>query len=598
MTSGLSKNKKSVVVIFKKSLNEGDRKRLQSVVIDTQIIMFSEVQNEIEELGLKWLSLENFIEPGSIYDASAFAEELSSLTSPEGKRVSKSFLYEGYELWWMNYIKLYLYICLPYTQYKKLLEYLKDFENVYFYQPPYKNLFSCYLEAYGSHVTFINEPGLKSSNFLSLGIFLQIGITLISLPLLLLQRRKIMIFTSDLFEKNKDYDFRMKFIYEELRQRDVQFVEFVRSLESWKIIIKNCFIRKRPIIYTEAVNFIGRFISIVVGDHFRFKKVLQTNFLDSKMGSEERFKFAVATQSLSTVYDDVWSIRIMKRILSIIGVESAFITATLDRNFHAVIGCKLNKIPTVGILHGVASKDYNVYDFIPAYDGEKSLSIDKYGVWSNWWKDYYIKYSNAYRKDQLYISGPMRPLIKENKPVSLGQDEYSDKVRVLFVSEQLAVPVEVLPYLKALMETSDISLYIVFRPYTDGFEAWLKQYHPEILEKIGESHIFRNGIKEALPKCDVVVGSHSTAVLESLLEFKPFVFFSSQKWGDYFDLKGYHQRFVFYAEDIEKFIKCVNMSKEIPLNVLKDLQERFFGDPYQNGSKWVVDQLIDSLNRK
>lgn len=589
---------KSALVIFKKSFTEGDKRRLQSIPSVSVVISPCETEGEIKELGLQWLSLEDFIEAGSIYEANAFAEELSRLTFPDGKRLSKSFLYEGYELWWMNYNKLYLYVCLPYTQYKKLLNYLKDFEEVFFCQPPYKNLFSCYLKAYDSNVKFINEPGLKSSDFFSFGIFLQIGITLISLPFLLLQKHGIMLFTSDLFERRKDYDFRMKFVYEELRQRDIQFVEFVRSIESWKVILKNALIRKRPIIYSEAVTFIGRLISIIVGDHLLFKKVLQTSFFDFKMSPEIRFKFSVASQSLFTIYDDVWSIRIMKGVLRVIGIKTAFIPAVIDRNFQTVIGCKLNNIPIIGILHGVASRDYNVYDFIPAYDGEKSISVDKYGVWSEWWKDYYIKYSHAYRKDQLYISGPMRPLIKENNSVSLRQDEYSGKVRVLFVSEQLAVPEEVLPYLNALIETDDISLYIVFRPHADGFESWLKQYHPEILKKIGEGHIFRNGIKEALPECDVVVGSHSTAVLESLLELKPFVFFSSKKWGDYFDLREYHQQFIFYAEDSKNFIKCVKISKEIPLNVIKDLQERFFGDPYLNGSKWVVDQLVDSVSHK
>jgi hypothetical protein len=589
---------KTALVIFKKSLTESDKRMLHSVSLTSVVISPREIESEVRGLGLQWLSLENFIEPGSIYEASAFAEELSRLTFSGGQRISKSFLYEGYELWWMYYNKLYLYICLPYTQYKKLLLYLKDYEDVYFYKPPYKNLFSCYLEAYGLSVKFINEPGLKSSDFLSPGIFVQIGITLISLPFLILKQHRIMLFTSDLLEKTRDHDFRLKFVFEELRKRDAAFVEFVRSIEPWKIIIKNIFIRKRPIIYSEAVNFVGRLISIIVGDHFRFKKTINRCLLNENMNSDERFKFSVATQSLFTVYDDVWSIRIMKRILHMTGIKTAFIPAVIDRNFQTVIGCKLNNIPIIGILHGVASRDYNVYDFTPAYDGEKSISVDKYGVWSEWWKEYYTQHSHTYRKEQLYISGPMRPLIKSGAVSTVKRDVYSDTVRVLFVSEQLAVPEEVLPYLNALLESDGVSLHIAFRPYADGFESWLKQYCPEILEKIGENNIFRNGIKEAIAECDVIVGSHSTAVLESLLESKPFVFFSSKKWGDYFDLKEYHQQFIFYTEDTETFVKSVKASRDIPARVIKDLQERFFGDPYQNGSRWAVDQLIYSLNRK
>ena len=42
---------------------------------------------------------------------------------------------------------------------------------------------------------------------------------------------------------------------------------------------------------------------------------------------------------------------------------------------------------------------------------------------------------------------------------------------------------------------------------------------------------------------------------------------------------------------MEKIKNAWTVSKED----LKKLQEKYFGDPYKNGSKWVVDQLEDAL---
>lgn len=583
------------LVIFKESLSRKDKDRLKTVAPFQTIIAPAKLKSEISALGRQWESLEEFVGAGNIYEASNLAEELSLLKFSDGSHISRSFMYKGYELWWLHYENLFLYFCLPYTQYKKLLEYLKNFKSVYFYCLPYKSLFSCYLQAHKIKMEMLKEKHIKSPIFLPFGVFIQILLTLMSMLVLMIKKRRALLFTGDKFEKDKDYDFRMKFIYEELRQRDIPFVEFIRSLESWKTIIKHAIKRRRPIIYSEGVTFVGRFCSFISGGHRRARQKFGDHTTVSEKTPEMRFKFLVATQYLLGVYDDIWAIRIMKFILWAIGVRVAIITAATERNFHTVLGCKLGGIPTIGILHGVASRFYNVYDFLPTYDGIKMLSVDKYGLWSNWWKEYYSKYSKVYHPEQLYVSGPMRPLIK--KPNELRRQRQSGPIRLLFVSEQLAVPEEVLPYLIALMDKKDLSIYLTCRPYRDGFETWLRNNCPEILDKIGHNRILKNGIIDAISKCDMVVGSHSTAVLEALLDLKPMAFFLTKKWGDYFELKGYNENYKFFAENPSELIDRIRKSNEIPVEILESLRERFFGDPYKNGSKWVVDQAGEILRR-
>ena len=536
--------------------------------------------------------LQEFIEAGSIYEASAFAEELSRLKLDDGSRIAKSFIYKGYELWWIYYDSLFLYFCLPWTQYKKLLEYLKDFKSIYLYRPPYKSLFFCYLKAYGCETGILQETGFKSPSFLPFGIFIQILITLLCIPILMVCKRRTMVFTGDKFEKSRDYDFRMKFIYENLRQKNIPFVEFIRSLESWKMVLQHMFIRKRPVVYSEAVAFVGKFFSILSSKPY---------FSTLEQDPESKFKFLVATHYLKSIYDDIWAIRIMKWILRATGIRVAFITAANERNFHSVLGCKLNAIPTVGILHGVASRYYNGYDFLPGFDGEKMLSVDKYGLWSEWWKKYYLKYSKAYKPEQLYVSGPMRPL-ENSKRSDLNTDSKgltlnSGPIKVLFLAGQLTVPQEAIPYLLKLVENKNLSICITFRTPRDDFEKWLRNHHPEILEKIGQENILYGNIHKIIAQCDVVVGAYSTGVLEALLQLKVPIFFRTQKWGDYYSLKEYDEKHSFFAENSVELIEKIKNTPSVSTDTLKDLRERYFGDPYKNGSKWVVDQLENDLKR-
>lgn len=587
-------NKKSVFVILTENYPRKSReywKKFDLVVAPTKL------QQKIEDLGCAWVPLEKFVEPGSIYEARDFAVELSRLTFPDGSRLVKSCVYQGYELWWTNYQTLYTHFCLPFTQYKKLLEYVKNFQSVTFDKSQFTSLFSCYLRAHGCEVSIFKEFSFKSPSFLPFGMLLQIIITLLFVPVLVLRKQNILVFTGDKFEKNHDYDFRLKFIYEELRVKGISFVEFVRSLSPWDILLGHALVRRRPVIYSEAITFIGRFISFITGGKHRARlKFGDHNFVFEKT-PDRLFKYYVASQYLLTVYDDIWAIQIMKWILPAIGIKAAFIPAANERNFHTVLGCKLNGIPVVGIQHGAQSHHYNVYDFMQGFDGGKSLSVEAYGVWSEWWKEYYIKNSKTYKPEQLFVSGPMRPI---QKPILTTNDinfKYNKNIKVLFVSEVVADPTEVIVYLDALCAAENVSLYVKFRSSHDNFEDWLENNRPDILNKL-KDRLLKGGMFEAIELCDVIVGSQSTGVIEATLQEKPFVFFNTKKWGDYFDMDSISDKYNFFAKNPEELIKYVAQSKTIPVEILKELKQKFFGDPYKNGSKWVVDQLVKSLDKE
>lgn len=565
-----------VLVLFGTGLPKGGFSGYDTVIAPRHI------ESEVRGKGLSFTDIDTLVSPGSVQEASEFARKLSLLTTLSGQRVSKVVNYKGYELWWMHYDDLYYKFCLPFTQYRALLESLKGFDSAYLYKPPAPGLFAHFLDAH--KVTYrIFEDGRP----FSFGLLLQ---ALMSMPFLLwlvVRRPKLMMWTSDQFDGPRDYDFRMRLIYEELRRKKLYFVEFIRSVEQTPTVLRHALERKRAVLYSFAIVALLRSLAGLFGPK-RIAGV--TDVGSSAADHDQEFWFLVATHYLRHLRGDLWSIGAMTLIVRCIGIRVAIIDTALSRNFHEVMACKLLNIPTVGILHGFASKDYNVYDFMPEFTGDKILSVDKYGLWSEWWKQYYLKNSKAYQPEQLYVSGPMRPFQKTHSATALRSTQTEGPLKVLFVSEQLGVPSETVPYLLALLEARDLSVYVSFRSNRDGFETWLKEHRPDILKKIDPANIFRSGIHEGLAHCDVAAGSHSTAVLEALFYDKPPVFFKSKKWGDYFELKSLSVGGGLLAGSPQEFVDLIRRSKAIPQETLQELQHRFFGDPHMNGSAWVVEE--------
>lgn len=571
-------NKKSVLVVFGDNLPRKNRAWWRQF---DEVICPARFKDEILKYGNSFSALEKMTASGSVQRAHKIIDEVSGLTLPDDSLLCKAVNWRGYELWWMYYDSIYYQFCLPYTQYDILLSHLKEFDRVFLFQPVHRELFCYFLKAHGRRCVVLSLFRLKNLVPLSFGIWMQLILSFISLPLLLVRRPKVMIFTGDKFDQEKDYDFRYKFIYEELRQKKIDFVEFVRSLDSVPVILKHAWRRKRPVFYSTAFIKLMRFF---IDPFSRFKLSF------SGLKPEDHFWFMASAHYLNYVKGGIAAIRTMGFLLRVMGVKAAIIPSAGDRTFHEVLACKTNNILTVGIQHGASPRYFFVSDFMHGFDGSKSLSLDKYGLWSEWWKNYYLKHSSTYREDQLHVAGHMRPL--EKRAVAMNAKRDSGRPRVLFISEQLADPREIIPFLSVFLEMEWCDLCFKFRPYRDGFEEWLKKEKPEVLEKIKKkTKIFRGDMQEAVGECDVVTGSYSTAVLEALLQLKTPIFFLTQKWGDYFDMGDMGAQNSFLALNPEELESKIRSGLNASPQELEGLRERFFGDPYRNGSGWVVKEV-------
>lgn len=582
--------KQSVLVIFGDRLPQKNKAWWGRF---DQVIGSINLRDGIKNKGGFFVDIGPMMSSGSVQGSYELVNNLSRLTLADGTRLSKVFTYKGYELWWMNYGFIEYKFCLPYLENRGLLEYLKNFNEVYLYQSSHVELFSYFLQAYGRRCVEIkNWRARLRKQLLPGGVLVQLFLSILFLLPLILIRPKIMYRIGDQIDPPYSHDFRHEHVYRELKERRLRFVEFVRSLQPWHAVLRNVWRRKRPVIYCTAITyFILEKLSFF--EKKKDRKLIEA--IRSGGGNpEEVFWLYCATHFLNGKIRAIgWSIEVMEWLLKIIGIRAAIIISASSRALPEVLGCQLAGIGTVGIQHGLAFRWYLPHDFMPEYDGVKQLSIDKYGLWSTWWKEYYLTHGKAYKQEQLYVSGPMRPLNKETAEID-SLDLGTRPLKVLFVSEQLAIPEEIMPYLLAALNSKDFTLSLKVRPQMDGFEEWLQKNNPDVMKRLT---ISREDIHKAIAQSDVVVGSHSTAVLEALCQLKPFVFFWTDKWGDYYGIKDFDSQGYFFATTPADFIEKIKKSGQMPREDLKKLQTRFFGDPYQNGAKWVVDQIENFIKK-
>jgi len=58
------------------------------------------------------------------------------------------------------------------------------------------------------------------------------------------------------------------------------------------------------------------------------------------------------------------------------------------------------------------------------------------------------------------------------------------------------------------------------------------------------------------------------------------------------------ERQCFFTKNPEELVVQIKHAHSIPQKILIKLREQYFGDPYKNGGKWVVDRLEEIIEEK
>ncbi len=553
------------------------------------IIAPASLAEEVRAHGRHFVNLDSLIDFGNIYEAAALTERLTQIRLPDGRRLTKLVTFRGYELWWIHYDALYHRFLLPLTQYRRLLERLVEFSDVQLYGVPNLPLFRYYLEASG--VRCVNLQRWKARILWWKSLLRVAFDSLLSLlALILLKGRgaKVLLHScfGDLLDYPHDYDFRMRRIFEELRARNIPFVEIVRSTQPLRVMLRHARIRRRPVIYSSSLVTLIYLVGEALSGRGNLQRKVVQQMADRP--PEERFLARVAMHYQRSPRNPVVAIQLMSTILRWLDIRVAFVLHPSARSLHELIACKLNNIPTVGIQHGAGKRSYIVSEYMTGYEGTRSLGTDAFGCWSEYWYNEYRQYSRVITPEQLQIVGHLRPVPAELLSTR-EQPRDLDVIRVLHVSDTIVDPREPLPYLRALATDPRLRVTIKARPMIkDRLVAYLRDHAPDVFSQI---EVVTGDIHQAITRSDVVVGCYSTAVLEGLLQLKPLVFFNTRRWGDYYEFQAIEAAHGFFAESPEVAPGCVRAVLQTPRETLEQLRDYFWGDPTRNGGKWVVDQI-------
>ena len=113
--------------------------------------------------------------------------------------------------------------------------------------------------------------------------------------------------------------------------------------------------------------------------------------------------------------------------------------------------------------------------------------------------------------------------------------------------------------------------------------TYKENYVTQILKLNSDIIIENNTIDKLYIKYDLILGSHSTAVVESLKFGRPFLLLNTKKWGNYFNIKS--ELFVKSRHELLNKINCISKDN------YNNIKENFFGDLKKNGVYEIVKYL-------
>ena len=457
-------------------------------------------------------------------------------------------LFCGYNLVWSLYDRVHLEVSIP--------RQLRSEES----QDPVLKGAAAY-----SLFTWVREAGRQLLPFLfSLASLIRFRIG---------GKPSVAIWTGDFFDERTGGDFRLGDLYLHLQSLEVPFIEFIRTNQRGGVVqaFKHAWIRKRWAVYYDACAF---FLS-------SNRNIPGLN-LSGLSDPDARAVFSRYERDLAITRSSAGIFAAWFRILNI---RTLIAWEFSSRQAALIVAAKSLGLPVIGFMHGAGMRTYMMHEFLPAKAGK--IGPDIFGVWSAWWKEYYTTHAGIY--GHVEVAGPMRPpsiQLAKKKPTT------ETKPMALWISEPLLAPKEAVVWLRHLRK--NYRLIIKKRPFTsDSFYNGLIEQFPEFKEvETRDGDIF-----QAFVEANVVLGSHSTGVIDASLMGVPFVLVSTRKWGDYFELSGYDAPFRMYVQDTDELDLSLHWLKENnPTSVLESVRNRFYGDGVSDGSRWVAERAFAAMN--
>ena len=370
----------------------------------------------------------------------------------------------------------------------------------------------------------------------------------------------VVVWTGDYYTRENAGDFRLGNFYKDCKKENLFVIDFINKSESIFKRFSNFYFRKRTVVYYNAIQ--TYIYSIIL--LFRKTKIKPV---------ETQLDYFRVDCSISRLY------------LKMVNAKVIIAWEFSKRQCGLIGAAKSLNIPVVGAMHGAGMRTYMVHEFIKQPRDEIKVGPDIMGVWSDYWLDYYTKHSNCYSKLEVCCYQRSPRMVTRKKP-------RINNFKILWISEPLAILEELYPYFKVINENFDLSIKIR-QNIKCSFYSSLTSLYPQTTDL----HTETGSMEESVINYDLVVGTHSTAVIESSLYNIPFLLFQSNKWGNYFDLNK-DEKAVFFVESLSvlneriTFIQNNNVCAK-----LEEVKSKFFGRRKVSRLNWLTEKSIEAMKK-
>lgn len=514
--------------------------------------------------------IEDYIGFGNIQKARLLTDEIFI----NSKEFIRRYDYDGYKITWSWYDKVYQF-SLKCIEIEKLIDILKEKDYDIIQLIDISTTYSDVIRKYFFDKNIIYPKKRfkilpKIKKFITNTILATFSI--ISIVYFSIKRKKYTaIWTGDFVYKDTTSDFRLNHLYDKLHNNNIDYVEFIRT-RTLKDFFVNTYKRKRfAIYYFSFIYFISLFVNV-------------------KLDKPKTFYEAVINEYKNDNIIAFKIIKIIKIILIRCHIKSVIALSFSSRSAHLILAAKTLNIKTIGMMHGLSRKEYLIQEFIECYNENKYIGPDVFGVWSNYLVDYYHLYCKIVHRNSIVHSGLLRPL---DNNIFNKEQEFKlideNKIKVLIISEPLVSAIELLPYLKKLIECKKFEVAIKVRPMIkDSFYEELKTIYPEIIN----IPKYDGKILEVGKNFDVFIGSHSTAVIEASLINKISILVKTQKWDDYFDINNIIKGKNLLCSNQDRLVEDIiyRIENENRLVTIQKIRKLFFGEN-KDGVQWIINNI-------
>ena len=339
----------------------------------------------------KALYIEDYVEISSVAEARKLTDRIFSHNA--------DFIagsdYKGYKVTWSWYSDVFQF-CIKYLEIERLTQAIDALDVQHLkignISPQYRKVLEvCYFNKKVVSSALEGGPLLSMKQVLFNTATLLFSMASI-LYFILRPGRNVATYTGDFVYKNTKSDFRLNHLYEKYKENNIQFIEFIRDTTIKNFFI-NTFKRKRFAIHYMSIIF---FVDLLM-------KKTKYNKQPKDLYQSVLFEYYRANIVLTK------STLIIEQILKFLRVDKFVLISFSSRSAPLAIAAKSLGVKTIGIMHGLSQKEYAVQEFVQSYQESKKIGCDIYGVWSEYYLEYFRKYSKISTKNSFQLSGLLRP---------------------------------------------------------------------------------------------------------------------------------------------------------------------------------------------